>query len=202
MTSSIKTKRSNDLPKYAFNFYYFDSLPMNILLSLKYYIIFYHKICGIQINKKIESIQHLLKLQNADVTMCRLSDDEYEGELLFADRDKEEDEIIAQQLKTLQIADINKEKHYLPTTIIHIYMHEIANNNQSMVQWIGDILATCDNNCVIFRDTHFDKSNLDNTSINILCNALMLRTTQLFRLRNLFFSGNKKINDECIEKLL
>eukprot|EP01084_Bolivina_argentea_P130307 230025_1 len=207
----IKTKRSKNLPKYAFNFYDFDSISLNILLSIKYYIIFYHRISGISVNKKIEKIQHLLQLQYAsEHIMARLSDDEYyDGSSIFDinnisignNKQDEEDKIISQQLKQLDI-DINTETNYLPSTIIHIYMHEISNRNQFLMHWICDILCKCDSNCNIFRDTHFDKSNLNNESINYICNALENRNKPFMKLRNLFFSGNVGINDECIERLL
>eukprot|EP01083_Nonionella_stella_P300405 1025345_1 len=197
----------NALESYAINLYHFDSLSTNALLSIKYYILFYDKISQIRVNKTIEKMQHLFDCKQASNNiMSRLSEDEHEETSIFElDLDNDDDKIIDAQLKELRI-DLNPDTEYLPSTIIHIYCHEIPNHNQCMIHWICDIIAHCDSNCGVLTETHLDKSSLDNTSIEYLCNALLsriqLRQSPLNSIRHLFFTGNIGITDDCVERLL
>ena len=80
-------------------------------------------------------------------------------------------------------------------------MHELENKDENCVNYIVDCIKHCSKNCGIFRDLHFDKSNLNNESVNRLCNGFMSRNDSFDSLRNIFFHGNLLINDQCIDKL-
>lgn len=210
--TSIKTKRSKNLPIFGLNFHQFDSMNVDVLLNIKYFIIFYDKICSIQINKNIETAQHLLKLKDqTENVMARLSDDEYNetGESLFdinnmTEKEEEEQKLIEQELEQLDLTtdQVDSLIYFIPTTIEHIYMHELQNKDQDCIKYIIDCIKNCDNNCSIFKDLHFDKSNLNNESVNKLCHGLMSRNTTFDCLRNIFFHGNIFIDDQYIDKLL
>ena len=208
----IKTKRSKNLPLFGLNLYQFDSMNFDVLLNIKYFIIFYDKICSIRINKKIEKAQHLLKLKDqTENAMARLSDDEYNetGESLFdinnmTEKEEEEAKLIETELEQLELTQDELENltDFIPTTIEHIYLHELENKDQNCMEYIIDCIKYCSNNCGIFHDLHFDKSNLNNESVNKLCNGFMQRNDTFDCLRNIFFHGNFLINDQCIDKLL
>lgn len=187
------------IPAYALNLHAFDQTDANTLQNIKYFIIFYHRLSTIRINKKIEQFRHLLSLQDkGNRKMLRLDDEPLDTE---GKSDDDDDELIAKQMEALQI-DLNAEAEFIPSRIIQIYLHEVQNENQSAIHWICDIIKHTHSHCSVFRDTFFDKSNLDNQSVNLLCDALLDRSTPFYALENVYFTGNTQIRDECIERLL
>ena len=175
MLCPIKTKRSRNLPLFALNFHQFDTMNIDLLLNIKYFIIFYDKICSIRINQNTEKAEHLLKLKMKqkikwlDYQMMNITIMMNHCLAKYTTEREKEQELIEQELKQLNLTEEELENltSFIPTTIIHIYMHELLNTDQDCVEYVTDCIRNCGKDCGIFRD-FFDKSNLNNHSAYIL----------------------------------